>query len=166
MYSNSSNFFGFTNTTQPSTSASTFQTDMSLYVNFSGWTNGQLPPIIKQTVYQLTSGFDVYGNPIIAYNFATTKVNENYVGDKAWYTWLIPTGLTNGQYQLEIDLGVVNPNVFTSVVMNQTIYQNTFSYVGPKIANTTYRVYTTFPNPYFELDNNLALYFRGSSIGL
>ena len=167
MYSQGSNFYGFTNSTQPSNSASTFQTDMSTYVNFSGWSNGQFPKIIKASYSYIVNNsdiYDAYGNPVIQYNFITTEVPENYVQSKSWYTWLIPTGLTNGEYQVEIDLGIVNPNVFTSYRMNQTIYGNSFNYVGPTIGNTTYRVYTTFPNTAFELNNNVPLYFRGSLV--
>jgi hypothetical protein len=164
MFSQGSSFYGFTNSSQPSSSASTFQTDMSTYINFSGWSNGQFPKLIKASYSNSSSSFDKFGNPIIQYNFITTEVPENYVLDKAWYTWIIPTGYTNGEYQVEIDLGIVNPNVFTSYRMNQTIYGNSFNYVGPTIGNTTYRVYTTFPNTAFELNNNVPLYFRGSLV--
>jgi hypothetical protein len=169
MYSQGSNFYGFTNSSQPSSSASTFQTDMTNYINFSGWSNGEFPKVIKSSygnLIEFINPLDDYGNPIIQYNFITTKVPDNYVNSKAWYIWIIPTGFTNGEYQTEIDLGVVNPNVFTSYKMNSSIYTNSFSYVGPTIGNTTYRVYTTFPNSAFELNNNLPLYFRGSSVGL
>lgn len=164
MSSNGSTFYGFTNATRPGLSASTFQTDMNLYVNFSGWSTGLFPAVIKTLVPQSGGGLDSYGNPIIAYNFSTIMVPENTVGCKAWYTWLIPINRSNYKYQLEIDLGIVNPNVFTSVKMEPTIYQNTFTYVGPTIANTTYRVYTTYPSTNFELDNTYNLFFRGSKL--
>jgi hypothetical protein len=48
MNSLGSNFYGFTNITKPSSSASTFDLDMNKYVNFSGWTTGLFPNIIKQ----------------------------------------------------------------------------------------------------------------------
>ena len=166
MNSIGSSFYGFTNATRPSTSASTFQTDMQNYVNFSGWSTGLFPQVIRQTIPQTTGGLDSYGNPRIAYNFLTTLVPENYTQSKAWYTWIIPTNLTNNKYQMEIDLGIVNPNVFTSYKMEPTIYQNTFTYVGPTIANTTYRVYTTYPSTSFEIDNTYDLYFRGSKVDI
>jgi hypothetical protein len=166
MSSLGSSFYGFTNTSQPSTSASTFDLDMNRYVNYSGWTSGLFPTIIKQIVQTTTSGFDSYGNPIIAYNFLTTKVPENTVGCKSWYTWIIPILFTNYKYQMEIDLGIVNPNVFTSVKMEPTIYTNTFTYTGSTIARTTYRVYTTYPSNTFELDNTYDLYFRGSKVDI
>jgi hypothetical protein len=156
-----STFYGFTNTSQPSISASTFDLDMNTYVNFSGWTTGLFPTIVTQTI-STTSGFDSYGNPTIPYNFLTTRVPENTVGCKAWYTWIIPVIYTNYKYQMEIDLGIVNPNVFTSVLMEPTIYSNTFTYTGGTIVKTTYRVYTTYPLNTFELDNTYDLYFRGS----
>lgn len=164
MNSIGSTFYGFTNTSSPSTSSTTFNFDMNNYVNFSGWTTGLFPSIVRQTIPITTSGFDSYGNPKIAYNFLTTKVPENTVGSKAWYTWIIPTIYTNNKYQMEIDLGIVNPNVFTSVKMESTIYTNTFTYTGSTIARTTYRVYTTYPSNTFELDNTYDLYFRGSKV--
>lgn len=166
MNSLGSSFYGFTNTTQPSSSASTFDLDMNKYVNFSGWTTGLFPSVIKQIVPGTSGGFDTYGNPYIRYNFPTVKVPENTIGCKAWYTWIIPTNLTNNQYQIEIDLGIVNPNVFTSVKMEPTIYTNTFTYTGSTIARTTYRVYTTYPSNTFELDNTYDLYFRGSKVDI
>ena len=166
MNSLGSTFYGFTNTSQPSTSASTFDLDMNRYVNYSGWTSGLFTAIGKQIIPTTTSGFDSYGNPIIAYNFPTTKVPENTVGCKAWYTWVIPVVYTNYKYQVEIDLGIVNPNVFTSVKMEPTIYANTFTYTGSTIARTTYRVYTTYPSNTFELDNTYDLYFRGSKVDI
>lgn len=162
MYSQGSTFYGFTNGSRPSTSAATFQTDMVSYVNYSGWTNGEFPRLIKGFIRTTDGGFDTYGNPIIAYNFQTVRVPEDTVLSKGWYTWIIPTIMTNNEKQIKIDLGVVNPNVFTSVNMEPTIYDNTFSYSGPTISHQTYRVYTSYPSKTFELDNNDNLYFRGS----
>ena len=166
MNSLGSSFYGFTNTTQPSSSASTFDSDMNYYINFSGWTNGQFPAIIKQSVIFNANGLDSYGNPKVLWNFPTTKVPENTVECKAWYTWIIPSLYTNNKYQVEIDLGIVNPNVFTSVKTEPTIYVNTFTYTGNTIAKTTYRVYTTYPSNTFELDNTYDLYFRGSKVDI
>ena len=166
MNSIGSTFYGFTNTSRPSLSSTTFDFDMNNYINFSGWTTVLFPSIVKQTIPITTSGFDSYGNPIIAYNFLTTKVAENTVGCKAWYTWIIPVFYTNYKYQTEIDLGVVNPNVFTSVKTEPTIYGNTFTYTGSTIGRTTYRVYTTYPSNTFELDNTYDLYFRGSKVDI
>ena len=160
----SGSFFGFTNGTQPSTSALTFQTQMSSYVNFSGWTNGQFPKIIKQTVPQSSGGLDSYGNPMVAYNFKTTIVSANTVGCQAWYTWLIPTGLTNGLKQTEIEFSIADPNILTSVIMEPVIYNNTFTYVGSKISNTTYRVYTSYPSSNLYLNNLTNIYFKGGSV--
>jgi hypothetical protein len=161
----SSTFYGFTNGSQPSPIALTFQTDMSAYVNFTGWTNGMFPSIKKQTVPQTSGGLDSFGNPIVSYNFYTTVVSANTINSKSWYTWLIPTSLTNNQYQLEIELSVVNPNILTSLLMEPTIYTNTFTYTGPVIANTTYRVYTTYPSSNFELLDSSNIYFKGSVVG-
>jgi len=162
MYSLGSSFYGFTNGARPSTSASTFQDDMVKYVNYSGWTNGEFPRLIKGVVSTTSGGFDTYGNPIIAYNIQTVVVPEDTILSKAWYTWIIPTIMTNNQKQTDFDLGIVNPNVFTSIKMEETIYNNTFTYSGPTISHQTYRVYTSYPSKTFELNNIDNLYFRGS----
>ena len=165
MFNNgSTNFYGFTNGTQPSTSGSTFQTEMSLYVNYSGWTNGQFPKVIETFVPQSSGGVDSYGNPIVAYNFYTTIVSANTVGCEAWYTWIIPTNQTNSLYQTEIDISISNPNIFVGTLTEPTIYQNTFSYVGSAISNTVYRVYTSYPSSNFKLNNNTNIYFKGSVV--
>jgi hypothetical protein len=164
--SGSTQFYGFSNTTQPSPSATTFNTEMNLYVNYSGWTSGELPSIITSTVPQSTSGVDSFGNPKIAYNFETTEILQNTILDQAWYTWIIPIGLTNNLSQLDIDLSLGNPNVFSNVLTESTIRTNTFTYIGSTIPSVTYRVYTTYPSGDFLIDNQTTdIYFKGGSIG-
>jgi hypothetical protein len=165
MYDNGSNFFGFTNESQPSQNQPLFNTDMNLYVDYSGWTNGEFPTIIEQMVPQVSGGVDMYDNPVVAYNFTTTQVPANTVGCQSWYTWIIPTILTNNGKQSEIDFNPTgNPNLLTAVRTEQTIYTYTFNYTGSTLPNTTYRVYTTYPNNIFKLNNTQNIYFRGNSI--
>ena len=61
------------------------------------------------------------------YKFLGVLILLAFIGGGIWY-WQLPTRhkaiLKSFLFE---KLGVVNPNVFTSVVMNQTIYQNTFS---------------------------------------
>ena len=165
MYDNSSNFFGFTNESQPAQNQPTFDSDMNLYVDYLGWTNGEFPTIIEQMVPQSSGGLDMFDNPVVAYNFTTTEVPVNTVQCGAWYTWIIPTILTNNGIQTEIDFNPTgNPNLLTAVHTESTIYTYTFNYTGSTIPNTTYRVYTTYPNNIFKLNNNQNIYFRGNSI--
>jgi hypothetical protein len=159
-------FFCFSNTSQPSSSATTFNTEMNLYVNYSGWTNGELPTIITSNVPQTTGGVDSFGNTKIAYNFETTEILQNTILDQAWYTWIIPIVLTNNQSQLDIDLSLGNPNVFSNVLTESTIRTNTFTYTGSTIPSVTYRVYTTYPAGDFLIDNQTTdIYFKGGSVG-
>jgi len=165
MYDSGSNFFGFTNESQPAQDQTMFDSDMNLYVDYSGWTNGEFPTIIEQMVPQVSGGVDEFDNPIVAYNFKTTEILANTVGCQAWYTWIIPTILTNGGKQSEIDFNPTgNPNLLTAVRTEQTIYTYTFNYTGSTLPNTTYRVYTTYPNNIFKLNNTQNIYFRGNSI--
>lgn len=165
MYDNGSNFFGFTNDTAPTQDQTQFEIDMNLYVNFSGWTSGLFHPIITQNVPQMSGGLDAYGNPIIEYNFLTTEISEGTIPCNAWYTWIIPVSLTNNQKQVTIDLNYDgDPNALIPVNTESTIYRYTFTYTGTTIEPTTYRVYTTFPNRLFALNNTESIYFRGNSV--
>jgi hypothetical protein len=165
MLNGGSNFFGFSNASQPSQNQTDFNSDMNRYVNFTGWTNGQFPQIIKQTVPQTSGGEDSFDNAILAYNFLTTKVSKNYVGGNAWYTWIIPVSLTNNQRQIMIDLNTSNgPNLLTAVSTETTINTYTFTYSGSTLPPTVYRVYTTYPNTIFKITDSQNIYFRGNTI--
>jgi hypothetical protein len=165
MYDRGSDFYGFTNESQPAQNQTTFNFDMNIYVDFSGWTNGEFPTLIQQIVPQTTGGLDEFDNPIVAYNFKTTEIPANTTGSESWYTWIIPTTLTNNKKQVEIDINNTgNPNLLTAIKTESTIYQHTFTYTGSTIQNTTYRVYTTYPNSIFKLNNTQNIYFRGNSV--
>jgi hypothetical protein len=165
MYDGGSNFFGFTNDSQPAQNQSIFDSDMNRYVDFTGWTSGMFPTIIEQFVPQTSGGLDSFDNPKVAYNFETTEVLAGTVSGLAWYTWIIPTVLTNNKKQSEIDFNSTgNSDLLTPVRTESTIYSYTFVYTGNTIPNTTYRVYTTYPDGLFELDNTQTIYFKGNSL--
>jgi hypothetical protein len=165
MNSRNRNFFGFTNYSQPSQNQTQFNIDMNTYVDFSGWTNGVFPSIIPQTVPQISGGEDQYNNSIIAYNFLTTKIPSGYVNGFGWYTWIIPVSLTNNQRQIMIDINTSNnPNLLTGVGLEPTINSYTFTYTGTTIQPITYRVYTTYPNTIFKINDTQNIYMRGNTI--
>jgi hypothetical protein len=165
MYDNGSDFYGFTNNTQPSQDQTQFNIEMNQYVNFTGWTNGSFPNIISQTVPQVSGGEDQFENIIVKYNFLTTEIPKNYVGGTGWYTWIIPVSLTNNQRQTIIDINSSNnPNLLTAVGTENTINQYTFTYTGTTIPPTTYRVYTTYPNTIFRINDSQNIYMRGNTI--
>jgi hypothetical protein len=164
MYDAGLNFFGFSNATQPTQNQTDFNIEMNRYVDFTGWTNGTFPSIIKQTVPQASGGHDTFGNAIVAYNFLTTEILENSVGGNAWYTWIIPLSLTNNETQVLIDVNTSNnPNLLTGVGTEGAIRSYTFTYSGGTIPNITYKVYTTFPNTIFQITDNQNIYFRGNA---
>lgn len=164
MFDGSSNFFGFSNTSQPTQNPTIFNSDLNRYVDFTGWTNGEFPTIIKQTVPQTSGGVDSFGNAKVAYNFLTTRVVENSISGNAWYTWIIPMLLTNNETQVLIDVNTAdNPNLFTTVATEGTINSYTFTYTGSTIPNTIYKVYTTFPNTIFQISDSQNIYFRGNA---
>jgi len=163
MYTSGSNFFGFSNSSQPSQNQAQFDNDMNIYVYYVGWTNSQFPSIITQTVPQTSGGVDSFGNPIFAYNFLTTEVPAGTVNGQAWYTWLIPFSATNDEYQVKIDINITgDANLLTGVNTEPTIYQYDLVYTGTTIPADTYKVYTTFPYQIFKIDDTANIYFRGN----
>lgn len=165
MFDGGSNFFGFTNNSQPNQDQIQFNIDMNRYVDFSGWTNGLFPSVIRQSVPQQSGGLDSFGNPIVRYNFLTTEIFKNSIPVSAWYTWIIPISLTNNEIQTAIDVNSDgDPNSLVTVNTETAINTYTFTYSGGTIPPTTYRVYTTFPNRIFALNNNQSIYFRGNTI--
>jgi len=165
MYDSGRNFFGFTNYSQPTQNQTAFNIDMNTYVNFSGWTNGLFPSLIQQTVPQTSGGEDSFNNAIVAYNFLTTEIPNNYVNGYGWYTWMIPVSLTNNERQTIIDINTSNnPNLMTGVGTESTINSYTFTYTGTTIPPTTYRVYTTYPNTIFKITDTQNIYMRGNTI--
>ena len=165
MYDSGSNFFGFTNNSQPAQDQTQFNVDMNIYVDYSGWTNGEFPTIIHQDVPQQSGGVDSFGNQIVRYNFLTTEVLQGTIPVNAWYTWIIPISLTNNQTQTAIDLNIDgDPNSLVTVLTENTINEYIFTYTGNTIQPVTYKVYTTFPSRIFALNNNQSIYFRGNTV--
>jgi hypothetical protein len=163
---NSRTFFGFTNSSIPNTSnSSQFNIDMNDYVSFSGWTGGTFPAVQSETVPQTSGGVDTYGNAITAYNFRTHQVPAGSVGGAAWYTWIIPTGSTNGLEQTQIDFSVNgNSNSLSTIITDSTIRNYTFTYTGGTIPVDTYKVYTTFADLAFYITDNDNIYFKGNTV--
>lgn len=159
-------FFGFTNSSIPDTSnSSQFNIDMNDYVSFSGWTGGTFPAVQSETVPQTSGGVDTYGNAITAYNFRTHQVVAGSVGGPAWYTWIIPTGSTNGLEQIHIDFNINgNPNSLNTIITDSTIRNYTFTYTGGTIPVDTYKVYTTFADLAFYITDNDNIYFKGNTV--
>jgi hypothetical protein len=165
MYDSGRDFFGFTNDSQPAQDQTKFNIDMNVYVDFSGWTNGLFPSLIRQTVPQISGGNDQYNNSIVAYNFLTTKIPSGHVNGSGWYTWLIPVSLTNNQRQTIIDINTSDsPNLLTGIGTDSTINSYTFTYTGTTIPPITYRVYTTYPNSIFKITDTQNIYMRGNTI--
>jgi hypothetical protein len=163
---NSRTFFGFTNSSIPNTSnPSQFNIDMNDYVSFSGWTGGTFPAVQSESVPQTSGGVDTYGNAITAYNFRTHQVPAGSVGGPAWYTWIIPTGSTNGLEQIHIDFNINgNPNSLNTIITDSTIRNYTFTYTGGTIPVDTYKVYTTFADLAFYITDNDNIYFKGNTV--
>ncbi len=163
---NARTFFGFTNSSIPDTSnSSQFNIDMNDYVSFSGWTGGTFPAVQSESVPQTSGGVDTYGNAITAYNFRTHQVAAGSVGGPAWYTWIIPTGSTNGLEQIHIDFNINgNPNSLNTIITDSTIRNYTFTYTGGTIPVDTYKVYTTFADLAFYITDNDNIYFKGNTV--
>jgi hypothetical protein len=78
---------------------------------------------------------------------------------------MIPVSLTNNERQIMIDINTSNnPNLMTGVGTEQTINSYTFTYSGTTIPQTTYRVYTTYPNTIFKITDTQNIFMRGNTI--
>jgi hypothetical protein len=152
-------FFGFGYGTPP-LNGFEFTNYMRMFAT-SGITG--LPNVIYQIVPQSTGGNDSFNNPKVQYNFETTIVSGGTISEDAWYTWVIPTALTNNQKQTQISYGNQNsPYILSSVIVNSVISDFVFNYTGSTYANNFYRIYTTYPSTEFYLNNlNTDIYFRG-----
>jgi hypothetical protein len=159
MDSKSALFFGFSNAAAPSSNQLDFDYEINSYMDFSGWTSGEFPVVLT------TNFVDIFNSPVTNFNFLPINLSANTISGDAWYTFIIPTGFTNGQYQKSVSFSTDGGITQTTLLMNPTIYSNYFNYTGYSYNRTTYRVYTTFPSPEFLLSNDTDLFFSGSTIG-
>lgn len=155
-------FLGFSNETSPSLDNVKFNIELNNYLDYSGWTNNEL---ISQysTVPQNSNGTDGLGNPKSIYNFYTNFLSAGTIQGKSWFSVIIPTGLTNGNFQKEIGISSGDMHSFTGIKTDLLIYSYTFTYTGYNFNRTTYRLYTTFPSTEMLLDNtDTSIYLKGN----
>jgi hypothetical protein len=158
------NFLGFSNASTPSSDQEDFQIEMNAYLDFSGWTSGFLRTFLNPSLDN--SVVDYSGNSISKYNFQTLTIPKGTVDSDAWYTFIIPTGITNGLFQKVIDVSEGDAHTFIPINTDSIIYSRTFTYTGITYQRGTFRVYTTFPSTELYLDNRLStLYFKGNTVG-
>ena len=139
---------------------------MNNYIQYTGWTINA-PAIGTGITSSVTTGTnDAYGNPITAYLFQTYQVPAGTVGGDAWYTWIIPTGSTNGQILSQIGYNNAgNPNSLTTVNMQSSIYNLTVTNTGSTIPPGVYRVYSTYTSPTFRINGSVNdIYFKGNTL--
>ena len=162
---NAGHTWGGFNLGVPNTSGTTFNNQINTYINYSGWTNGELPGIRTSRIPQYTGGFDNYGNPMTIYNFMTHEILANTVKCDAWYTWIIPNIGINNLKQTQIGYNYSNgPRNLITSNMNSTIYNLTVNYGGLVLPVGNYRVYTTKPSTIFRTNNNDNIYFKGIQV--
>ena len=119
---------------------------------------------------QTSGGVDSFGNAITQYNFETTEIPIGTVSGAAWYHWLIPQsqlGLTSNR-QLDIGYNVnSDPGVLTARSLSPSIYNLAGNYSGVNWAADTYRMYTSYGNTAFNIQNNNTdeIYFKGLTVG-
>lgn len=167
MSSQGVNFFGFSNGVAPSTNQVDFENEMNVYLNYSGWTSGELPApkILSYPSTPYPTGYDLYGNPLTPFNFLTNLISANTINGTAWYTFFLSSGATNGYYQKSIDVSIGSQNLFSKVSTNTTYYNIDFEYKNGNAYYPYMRMYTSFPSTEFLLDDTQNLYFKGSTIG-
>jgi hypothetical protein len=158
-------FRGFNVGLALSTNPVTYNTQMNNYIQYSGW-GGNAPAIGTGITSNVSGGNDAYGNPITAYLFQTYKVSAGTEIGNAWFTWIIPTGSTNGQKLTQIGFNNAgNPNALTVANMQSSIYNLTVTTTGSTLPIGVYRVYTTFLNSTMRFDGtNNDIYFKGVTL--
>lgn len=167
MSSQGSTWRGF-NINSPSTNQATFESQIIDYINYPGWGSAS-PSIRKSFVSYSSGGFDAYSNPIEAYVFQTHEVPSTVLNGNefAWYTWLVETGLTNGQKYSTIGVSTNgSSSALSEKYLEPTYYELTVNYSGStEIPAGVYRVYTTYVNSEFKIQNlNNNIYFRGGNL--
>jgi hypothetical protein len=154
MAAQGSAFRGF-NITSPSSTQATFDAQMNAYIAYSGWGPSE-PAIITTGVTTTSGGFDAQGNAIVAYTFQTAYVPASTVPstEVAWYTWIVPTGATNGQQYQTIKYGNNTNPPAISITANVTFSNLLVHYSGStNIPAGTYKVYTTKPGNGVNITN-------------
>lgn len=169
---NGSTFFGFTNGSSLSEDSAEFGQQMNTYMNFSGWTklsNEQYPVGYTGLFFGQGLGFtnpllDSFGNKKISNTFQTIAIPMSTVTEKAWYTVVVNANLYNSYRTTEIGVGIGIPNQFEVFTPDPTVSSKTFTYTGENYSQSTYYVYTTYPNEVLYLDNSkYTIYFKGIS---
>lgn len=150
-------------------------TDLLNYIDMPYWYDGRLPAVIQSEIPQSSGGFDSYGNPKVAYNFLTIKINKGTFNEYAWVTVLIPTsGMSNDtKKQNKIAYCTKNGNIITSsgnntqtiFATNSTLYSYVLNYTGTRIPKGQYRVYSTYGGSQmrFKFNTTNDFYMRGAS---
>jgi len=165
MLSQGSAFRGF-NINNVTQTQATFDAQMNAYIAYSGWGVSE-PSIFTAPISTTSGGSDAYGNPIVAYKFQTIQVPNTTVpaGEVAWYTWIVATGMTNGQKYSTIKNGNANPPI-TDTVVNTLTNSLVVNYSGStNIPAGTYRVYTTKTASGLNITNSgNNWYFQGGTL--
>jgi hypothetical protein len=159
------NFRGL-NLSSPSTVQATFDGQMNAYFAYSGWGVSE-PTILTAPISTTSGGNDAYGNPIVAYKFQTIQVPNTTVppAEVAWYTWVVATGMTNGQKYSTIKNGNANPPA-TDLTVNAVSNGLIVNYSGStNIPAGTYRIYTTKSSAGSNITNGgNNWYFQGGTL--
>jgi len=152
-----------------------FKYNFSNYINMPHWYDNRLPAIIESEIPQTSGGFDIYGNPKIAYNFTTVKIIKNTVVGTAWINILIPVSAmandTKRQRTVYTYEKIGNTLVTNgswsgwTVTMDRVIYESTINYQGNRIPKGIYRVYGSYPDQALKanLNSTTDYYIRGNS---
>ena len=166
MFNAGAAFYGFTNGSGPTRSS-----DVTFYMDYFNQNSGEgdVPAIYTSNVPQSTGGSDSFGNPIVQYKFETLEIPTGTVFGTAWYTFMIADqsiggqGTSNRQTEIEVSFGAgssnLSPKVTTTAYFNYVVTNPTGYNPG------TYRMYTTFTDQSFRLDNTTTtIYFKGGLV--
>jgi hypothetical protein len=148
----------------PSTTQSSFDTQMNAFISYSGWGTYE-PSILTAPISTTSGGNDAYGNPIVAYTFQTTQIPVGQFSATSWVVIFVSTAATNGQKYSTIKNGT-SPGAMVSRNMNTTYNSLIVNYSGStNMPAGTYRMYSTYNGTSFQLSTGfLPNYFQGGTL--
>jgi hypothetical protein len=172
----STNFFGFSNSGVPP--INDYETDLIIYANYSGFTNGGVGNFI-QPVSSFNSlirqssgnGVDSFGCTQNQYTFGTIEIPLNSVNTNINYfysIWIPLNGVNNTMSNMTVDISYgspCNPSIVGSIPVPSLSQINVTIPSGSAIPAGTYRVLWMPVSGLQPINSTLTspIYFKGNS---
>lgn len=173
MYDSGANWYGFGNSGGVP-NISTYNSDMDIYVHYSGWTGSSgnfVTPVTSMTsaIRQGAGvGVDSFGCPQNQYTFGTILLTTSMVNVNAQYNytvWIPLTGVGGTMNNITVDVGnsICGSAIYDNAIPEPTLAgTNVVVSSGASIPAGIYRVLWNFTLP-STTPLNTSLYFKGDT---